>query len=42
VSKKGKETILHDFGPSDGCDASGVVRDAKGNLYGTIWGGVPR
>ncbi len=39
VSKKGKETILHDFGPSDGCEAGGVVRDAKGNLYGTLWGG---
>jgi uncharacterized repeat protein (TIGR03803 family) len=37
VSKKGGETILHNFagGKSDGCyPAAGVVRDSKGNLYG--------
>jgi len=37
VSKKGKETILHNFarGTSDGCNPySGMARDSKGNLYG--------
>jgi uncharacterized repeat protein (TIGR03803 family) len=37
VSKKGKETILHNFSysSSDGCRPSaGVIRDSKGNLYG--------
>jgi len=37
VSKKGKETILHNFagGTSDGClPEAGVARDSKGNLYG--------
>jgi len=37
VSKKGKETILHNFagGSSDGCNPLvGVARDSKGNLYG--------
>ena len=38
VSKKGKETILHNFagGSSDGCfPVAGVALDSKGNLYGT-------
>jgi len=35
VSKRGKETILHNFAGSDGCIVvAGVVRDSKGNLYG--------
>lgn len=37
VSKKGKETILHNFagGTSDGCSPDiGVTRDSHGNLYG--------
>jgi len=37
VSRKGKETILHNFagGASDGCGPqAGVVLDSKGNLYG--------
>jgi uncharacterized repeat protein (TIGR03803 family) len=37
VSKKGNETILHNFagGTSDGCNPyAGVTRDSKGNLYG--------
>jgi uncharacterized repeat protein (TIGR03803 family) len=41
VSKEGKETILHNFagGTSDGCNPeAGVVRDAKGNLYGVTTG----
>ena len=41
VSKKGKETILHNFagGTSDGCaPEAGVARDSKGNLYGVAYG----
>jgi uncharacterized repeat protein (TIGR03803 family) len=41
VSKKGKETILHNFagGTSDGCSPfAGVSRDSKGNLYGVTAG----
>jgi uncharacterized repeat protein (TIGR03803 family) len=41
VSRKGKETILHNFskGPSDGCGPyAGVARDSKGNLYGVTSG----
>jgi uncharacterized repeat protein (TIGR03803 family) len=41
VSKKGKETILHNFagGSSDGCyPYGGVARDARGNLYGVTYG----
>jgi len=41
VSKKGKETILHNFAgsPSDGCTPyAGVAQDAKGNLYGVTTG----
>ena len=37
VTKKGKETILHNFagGTSDGCyPEAGVVLDSNGNLYG--------
>jgi uncharacterized repeat protein (TIGR03803 family) len=40
VSKKGKETILHNFagGTSDGCGPSGgVTWDSKGNLYGLTY-----
>jgi uncharacterized repeat protein (TIGR03803 family) len=40
VSKKGKETILHNFagGTSDGCNPSGgVTRDSEGNLYGITY-----
>jgi uncharacterized repeat protein (TIGR03803 family) len=42
VSKKGKETILHNFagGASDGeAPYAGVILDAKGNLYGTTTAG---
>jgi uncharacterized repeat protein (TIGR03803 family) len=43
LSKKGAETVLHNFasGSSDGAyPYEGVIRDAKGNLYGnTIMGG---
>lgn len=42
VSKKGKETVLHHFagGPSDGAfPYSGVILDAKGNLYGVTTAG---
>jgi uncharacterized repeat protein (TIGR03803 family) len=41
VSKKGKETILHNFagGTSDGCNPyAGVARDSGGNLYGVAYG----
>jgi uncharacterized repeat protein (TIGR03803 family) len=45
LSPTGKETVLHTFtsGRSDGANpAGGVVRDAKGNLYGaTIYGHEP-
>jgi uncharacterized repeat protein (TIGR03803 family) len=42
VSKKGKETVLHNFtaGPSDGAEpVAGVVMDAEGNLYGDTYQG---
>ncbi len=42
VSKKGKETVLHNFtaGPSDGSEpVAGVVMDAEGNLYGDTYQG---
>jgi uncharacterized repeat protein (TIGR03803 family) len=39
------ETILHNFGPSEGSDGatplSGVILDASGNLYGTTSAGGP-
>lgn len=45
LSPASKETVLHAFvgGPSDGANpAGGVVRDAKGNVYGaTIYGHEP-
>jgi uncharacterized repeat protein (TIGR03803 family) len=45
LSPASKETVLHAFvgGPSDGANpAGGVVRDAKGNVYGTTYeAGVP-
>jgi uncharacterized repeat protein (TIGR03803 family) len=44
VSKKGKETVLHNFtaSQSDGAHPfAGVILDAKGNLYGsTMYGGA--
>jgi uncharacterized repeat protein (TIGR03803 family) len=42
VSKKGKETVLHNFtaGPSDGAEPiAGVIMDAEGNLYGDTYQG---
>jgi len=42
VSKKGKETVLHNFaaGSSDGAEPiAGLVMDAKGNLYGDTYQG---
>jgi len=42
VDKKGRETVLHSFaaGTSDGAyPFSGVISDAKGNLYGDAQGG---
>jgi len=42
VSKKGKETVLHNFtaGSSDGSEpVAGVTMDAKGNLYGSTYQG---
>jgi uncharacterized repeat protein (TIGR03803 family) len=41
VSKKGKETILHNFAgsPSEGCTPyAGVAQDTKGNLYSVTAG----
>jgi uncharacterized repeat protein (TIGR03803 family) len=38
----GKETVLHSFdynGTDGGAPATGLIRDAKGNLYGTTSGG---
>ena len=38
LSSKGKETVLHDFTPQTldgGAPTSGLIFDAKGNLYGT-------
>jgi uncharacterized repeat protein (TIGR03803 family) len=41
VAKSGKETVLHSFnGGTDGAFANGILRDPKGNFYGTTgWGG---
>ena len=41
ISKTGQPTVLHSFfGTTDGAyPSAGVVRDSKGNLYGTIAGG---
>jgi uncharacterized repeat protein (TIGR03803 family) len=42
VDPNGKETVLHTFagGPADGgMPAGGLIRDAKGNLYGTTSSG---
>jgi len=42
VSKKGKETVLHNFtaGSSDGSEpVAGVIMDATGNLYGSTYQG---
>ncbi len=41
LNKKGNETLLHKFagGGKDGCNPlAGMVRDAKGNLYGVTYG----
>ncbi len=40
VSPSGQQTILHRFtdGDANGSEASGLVRDAAGNLYGTTGG----
>jgi uncharacterized repeat protein (TIGR03803 family) len=41
VDKTGKETVLHSFTGADGGDPmGGVVRDEKGNLYGTTSSGT--
>jgi uncharacterized repeat protein (TIGR03803 family) len=41
VDKTGKETVLYNFtGRADGANpAAGVIRDSKGNLYGTTYDG---
>jgi uncharacterized repeat protein (TIGR03803 family) len=44
LSKTGKETMLYSFCPQSGCTDgqspyTGVIRDAKGNLYGTTLSG---
>jgi uncharacterized repeat protein (TIGR03803 family) len=42
VSATGSETVLHSFkkGDNDGiAPEAGVIRDSKGNLYGTTYGG---
>jgi uncharacterized repeat protein (TIGR03803 family) len=42
LSKTGKETVLYSFGSQSGDGAfpqAGVIRDAKGNFYGTAAGG---
>ena len=43
-SPTGRETVLHNFCAQRGCPDghelwSGVIRDAKGNLYGTTYFG---
>jgi uncharacterized repeat protein (TIGR03803 family) len=40
LNSRGKETVLYRFmGGSDGASPNGVIRDAKGNLYGTTFAG---
>jgi uncharacterized repeat protein (TIGR03803 family) len=40
LSQTGKETVLYRFtGGADGAYPGGLIRDAKGNLYGTAGGG---
>jgi uncharacterized repeat protein (TIGR03803 family) len=42
LDKAGKETVLHSFTGTGGDGEypyAGLVRDAKGNLYGTTWSG---
>jgi uncharacterized repeat protein (TIGR03803 family) len=40
MTKAGKETVLYRFtGGDDGAYPGGLIRDAKGNLYGTAGGG---
>jgi uncharacterized repeat protein (TIGR03803 family) len=43
LTPSGTETVLHSFNPGDSTDGvgpyAGLVRDAKGNLYGTTYGG---
>jgi uncharacterized repeat protein (TIGR03803 family) len=40
LNKKGTITLLHSFVGSDGASpAGGLIRDAKGNLYGTTYDG---
>jgi len=41
LSKTGEKTVLHAFtGEKDGRRPNGVIRDSKGNLYGTaLWAG---
>jgi|HubBroStandDraft_4_1064222.scaffolds.fasta_scaffold07033_2 uncharacterized repeat protein (TIGR03803 family) len=45
VNSTGQENVVYSFTgpPNDGCSpAAGLVRDSKGNLYGTnAWGGRP-
>lgn len=40
LDARGKETVLYKFkGGNDGAEPNGVIRDTKGNLYGTTFGG---
>jgi uncharacterized repeat protein (TIGR03803 family) len=40
LDTSGKETVLHSFKDSDGAyPYAGLIRDAKGNLYGTTYAG---
>jgi uncharacterized repeat protein (TIGR03803 family) len=42
LNKAGKETVLYSFresGGDGGCPCEALVRDAKGNLYGTTYFG---
>jgi len=39
LTKRGKETLLHNFAWSDGAAPSGMLRDKTGNFYGLTAGG---
>jgi uncharacterized repeat protein (TIGR03803 family) len=41
IDTDGNESILHNFGGSQGVFPTSLIRDSGGNLYGTTWFGGP-